>query len=288
MISRRASQPIDSQQLEFSVSQGDYKEVQRLIKKSPPLYRNGWLDLLEEAWKHEQRDIRGLILDELKEASRLGGQGLVCDVFELDICRSQPPQREPTIALTLLEKNPSLRPEQYGKGLEDAARYNSVPVLEKLIQMINSYPDAIKYDLLRQRDGNGLTPLELVLRAKSRHYMVSVNLLISSDPKLLEVPAGYYDKTPLHAAVESGDVQLVRLMVESWPRALLVHDKTGNPPYHYIQEFVRKTNNTTIASSMTHLLQETIFRKFKSVAEIRVALYGTHGMFTRSPTSHGF
>ncbi|KAH0563333.1 hypothetical protein GP486_002095 [Trichoglossum hirsutum] len=276
MNSTQTSQPIDSEQLQSSVSRGDYEEVQRLIELFPPPYRKDWLDLLEIAWKHERRDIRDFILDKLEKSESLGAPGMVRDVFELDICRSQSPQREPTIALALLERNHSLRPEDYGKRLGDAARYNSLPVLEKLLPIINKYPHAVKYKLLRQKHENGLTPLELVLRAKNKHTVASVELIIRLDPKLLEVQAGYYHRTPLHGAVESGDAQLVKLMVDSWPRALLVHDDDGNPPYHYIEEFRQRTGDNIAADIMTELLQEKIFREFKSVAEIREARYGTH------------
>lgn len=101
-------------------------------------------------------------------------------------------------------------------------------LLEFLLKKFEKHP--MLKEALRSEDINGDTPIHVAAFHNERK---SIQMLGNIDRKLLDVRSKLTGKSPIHCAVDSGNIYIVQYILEEQPDALFDRDANSRPPLHY-------------------------------------------------------
>jgi hypothetical protein len=271
----------------------------QLLEDPPAPSPNEWLDLLATSTEGPVQDAIISVLLKREGQKNKARDGMVRQVFDLDIQQSSANAKDPTIALALLDKDiatwrkdsplyPTKTLQTTGRtSLIQAAYCKSIKVIDRLLRIIENDEERSRILKTAEHTDSSMTALSLLVQKAKPEHMLTVKRFLEIDPTLVGVKAGGLEKTPLHIAVEDAapkgikHVRLVNALMEAHPQVLLESDKFGYPPLWYATEEayeIRDEDENPVtkkhfAEVLDHV-EQFIFDSFASVADIRAALYG--------------
>jgi hypothetical protein len=210
----------------------------------------------------------------------------LADTFYVSLSRAyEDGYRSPGIPELIFEHNRSALLKCHGLWI--CANYNRFDFLKDLLTRLDAevpYLEARKNLLYKRFSGS--TALAIAVQ-KGNSECVKLFGDYKIEPHMFEDPRACASDVPVlqlalqRALVESAfgqtqnAVSVIRVIIETWPSTLLLHNTNGTPPYRFFEEQCRQSAWISAGNQrILDLMRHTIFDNLEDEDAVGEALYG--------------